>query len=245
MDCSENRNLLHGYMDGELDVPATLDVERHLRACPACAAEAKNLQAVSTALRNPALYRAMPDRFTQRVLASIGTAERRTPAFALRFWQFAALAASALLVLAVGWRFFGSPPEPTLLAQEVVRSHVRSMMANHLTDVPSSDQHTVKPWFDGKLDFAPPVVDLAAEGFPLVGGRLDYLADRPVAALVYKRRLHVINLFVWPAAGAREAPPAAVQGYNVVQWARGGMTFWAVSDVSPGDLKLFRESFEK
>ena len=129
-----------------------------------------------------------------------------------------------------------------LLAQEVVSSHIRSMMLNHLVDVPSSDQHTVKPWFNGKLDFAPEVKDFADQGFPLAGGRLDYIDNRTVAALVYQRRKHSINLFIWPSPGAPINPQQfSVNGYHIIHWTKSGASYWAVSDVNSTDLSEFAE----
>jgi len=138
------------------------------------------------------------------------------------------------------------PGADQFLATQLIASHVRSLMVNHLTDVASSDQHTVKPWLDAKLDFAPPVVDLASEGFPLIGGRLDYLDNRPVAALVYQRRKHFINLFVWPgeAAAARPVMAMSHQGYQLLHWADPDFNYWAVSDVSASDLQTFKQQFE-
>lgn len=160
-----------------------------------------------------------------------------------------ALAASFLLAIVLSsgttW-FFTASRTQDRLAEEIIASHVRSMQAEHLTDVTSTDQHTVKPWFGGKLDLSPPVVDLGAQGFPLVGGRLDYLDQRPVAALVYKHKQHVINLFVWTRTGSALAPalPTELQGYNLRHWQEGDMTLWAVSDVNGADLDEFVKAFQ-
>ena len=124
------------------------------------------------------------------------------------------------------------------VAQEIVSSHVRSLIGTHLLDVPSTDQHNVKPWFNGKLDYAPDVKDFVAEGFALAGGRVDYIDHRPVAALVYKRREHVINLFEWPSGSALSSP-SGVNGFNLVAWNRAGMDYWAVSDLNAGELGQF------
>ena len=139
--------------------------------------------------------------------------------------------------------FYGVPGQQDLLATQVVNGHVRSLMVAHLSDVTSSDRHTVRPWFSGKLDYSPPVKDLATEGFPLIGGRLDYMDERPVAALVYKHQLHTINVFVWPVHGKTTLAHGSVthQGFNVTSWQEEGMQFWAVSDLNTTDLQRFAE----
>jgi anti-sigma factor RsiW len=165
-------------------------------------------------------------------------------------WNWLALAAAIALAAFVASSFLPKLRQPgadQFLATELIASHVRSLMADHLTDVASSDQHTVKPWLDVKLDFAAPVVDLLGDGFPLIGGRLDYLDNHSVAALVYQRRKHFINLFIWPTtpADSKEQKMVEREGYHLVHWADGDFTYWAVSDVSVGDLQTFQRSFEQ
>src|SRR3989442_1053758 len=196
MNCQENRVLLHAFLDDELDPVRSLSVQSHLDACPDCAREHAAQRSLRAALRDEALYFRSPEGFESRVraaLASQGAIKRRAGwpsavgALLRMRWAWlpagAAVALLAVIVITIGR--FGTPaPGSTaddLLGREVVASHLRSLMANHLTDVPSSDQHTVKPWFNGRLDFSPPVKDLAGEGFALMGGRLDYLAGRPGA----------------------------------------------------------------
>jgi len=157
-------------------------------------------------------------------------------------WAWTSIAVAAVFIAMVAWqlgRLTSRPSPDDLLAQEVLASHVRSFMASHLTDVPSSDQHTVKPWFNGKLDFSPRVKDLSGDGFQLVGGRLDYLENRPVAALVYQRRKHFINLFIWPSPPDSKQKTLMRQGYNLVRWTQGGMAYWAVSDLNWTELQEF------
>ena len=256
MNCQETRVLLHAFLDDELDPVRSLDVQSHLDACPDCAREHAAHRSLRAALRDEALYFRSPAGLENRVRAALGSRgaiERRAgwldgvgALVRMRWAWLPAGATAALLAVTVItiWRF-GAPPSgrmaDNLLGREVVASHVRSLMAGHLTDVPSSDHHTVKPWFNGRLDFSPPVKDLAAQGFALVGGRLDYLAGRPVAALVYQRRLHVINLMVWPAPGVpdRSSIAATDQGYHVLHWTQAGMTYWAVSDLNENEMQEF------
>jgi anti-sigma factor RsiW len=157
-------------------------------------------------------------------------------------WEKFSIAFAVIAIVSWGLvAIFRSPSADDMLAEEVIAGHVRSLMADHLTDVPSSDQHTVKPWFEGKLDFSPRVADLTQKGFTLVGGRLDYIGNKPVAALVYQRRKHFINLYVWLSAPgpALTGKSWTRQGYNLVRWTASDMTYWAVSDISPTELEEF------
>ena len=154
-------------------------------------------------------------------------------------WLSAAFTGGAVAAMAL-MLFMNRVPSGDSIRQELLASHVRSMMVTHLTDVASSDQHTVKPWFQGKLNYAPPIRDFATDGFTLVGGRLDYVAGQPVAALVYKREQHVINVFVWPnSAMPTRGSFVAEQGFNVRRWYQVGMQFWAVSDLNEQELEAF------
>lgn len=258
MDCDRVQILLNPYLDGELDLATSLEIEQHLRGCERCALELQVLERLHAAAGDPALYRHAPARLERRVLDVLKTASAqsvplpsarrpalRRPALG---WPWLAPAAALLVVLAflAGWfgsRLLAAAPQPAL-AEQVQAAHVRSLMAGHLMDVVSSDQHTVKPWFNGKLDFSPPVTDLAAQGFPLDGGRLDYLDGRPVAALVYHRNKHIINLFIWPSAGGASAvQSASANGYNLFHWSDLGMTFWAVSDLNAQEMRQFIRAF--
>jgi anti-sigma factor RsiW len=243
--CAETQTLIHGYVDGELDLMKCLEIEQHLEACPACAQAHASLQAVRAAVQNSSLYFQAPPGLAKRVQSPPRRANHagRTPGWGPR--RLLAVAASLALVTTAGWgllRTLTARSADSFLTQELVASHVRSqMLASHQFDVASSDAHTVKPWFEGKLDFSPPVKDLASQGFPLIGGRLDYLHGRAVAVLVYQRRKHSINLFIWPASPGDETAPrtATRQGFHIREWTRSGMTFCAVSDLNEGDLQEF------
>ncbi len=245
MDHSRVRTLLHGYIDGELDLVNALEVEEHLRTCPDCSrlyAALKEEQAL-IADNSRALYYPAPPALRTQIIASIrqsGRAQRS--GFQLRWWQAAVAGLAVVLIILIagvasGWFAAGQNRQ---LAAEVQSAHVRSLMANHLTDIPSTDQHTVKPWFDGKLDFSPPVANLSAQGYPLIGGRLDYLDGRQVAALVYMRNKHIINLFIWPSTvNVNGLTASIINGYNIYHWSQSGMEYWAVSDLNDLEMRTF------
>ena len=239
MECPEARLLIHGYVDGELDLRAALEVEKHLAGCPPCTQALASHRALTAVLRAAPLEPRAPAHLRARLAESIRREQPPLPA--APWWRSVRLVAPgvavALLLLCV------VPRPPDRLAEDAVASHVRSLLPGHLEDVASTDRHTVKPWFAGKLDYAPPVEDCAPEGFPLEGARLDYLDHRTVAALVYRRRGHLINVFVWPAPGAADAQsqPAALSGYHVARWIQKAMVYWAVSDLNEAELDHFAQ----
>lgn len=241
MTCQETKPLLHAFADGELDLTRSLEIENHLQECQTCAQVNEEIRGLGLLLKGASARFTPSPNFEKRLRAAVRREANEKPA-RQSWWRWAMLAASvAVLVLAVSTMvaILNRPSADTLVGQEVLSSHVRSLMAQHLMDVLSSDQHTVKPWFDGKLDFSPPVKDLAQQGFELKGGRLDYIDNRPVAALVYQRRQHLINVFVWPAkSGSKTTTQASVsQGYNLIHWTNSGMEWWAVSDLNLAELQ--------
>ena len=247
MNCPDTRILLHAYFDRGLDLVRSLEIESHLRGCPHCDGTYQSLETLRKGLRGSELYFHAPPTLASRVRSRVrqaGLPVARTRSVAWHWdWAVAAMAMVAVAIAGIALSVSRRHSAGELMAQEVVSAHVRSLMANHSTDVASTDQHTVKPWFAGKLDYSPPVIDLAPEDFPLVGGRLDYLAGRPVAALIYARRKHVINLFIWPS---RESPNLAhagapINGFNVVRWTQAGMEWWAVSDLNAQELWQFAD----
>ena len=247
MNCREAHELIHGFVDSELGLVWNLEMEHHIHECPNCSGARERLRVMHTVFSDNSLYFQPPPMLEDRLrarLRNVGRAERRAWTISPT-WRGIGIAAALVLCIAGTWQVAittqrSSSTETT--GQEVVASHVRSLMATHLTDVPSSDQHTVKPWFNGKLDFSPLVTDLADRGFVLEGGRLDYLNNRAVAALVYRHRQHVINLFVWPTS----KPDSVIwssdrQGFHVSNWNKYHATYWAVSDLNAEELRQFAE----
>jgi anti-sigma factor RsiW len=243
--CAEMRLKLQADLDGELEAGDASSVAAHTLTCPDCAATQAELSTLSARLRTELSYHAAPARLRQAIAASIAapsapaTVVVRPARFGRRLGFGASFGASfalaACLTLAIVLPRGGGD-----LVDGIVASHIRALQPGHLMDVISTDQHTVKPWFDGRLDFAPPVKDFAAEGFPLIGGRLDYLAGRTVAALAYRRDKHIIDLYVWPGSATLAGfGDGAHNGYNVQHWTQDGMQFWAVSDVEAGQLADF------
>ena len=249
MVCRDVVDRLSAFVDDELDPVASREVARHLETCPTCAQALSRHRLLGESVRSNLEYHRAPDLLRARLMRELRDPVRRErePARGVaRPWRWlgAAGAAAAVVMVAAGsWLASSLSRERTEDAgvREAVSSHIRSLMANHLTDVASTDQHTVKPWFSGKVDFSPTVTDFAAEEYPLIGGRLDYLQGHPVAALVYMHRKHVINVFVWPQNGPADAITPAVtrQGYHVIHGMHGGMTFWVVSDLNAAELATF------
>jgi mycothiol system anti-sigma-R factor len=270
MNCEEATKLMDGYLDGELDPITSQAIEQHLRDCPNCEQRYMANRALIHAIGSAMPYHKAPTELRERIQSSLREEIAERPARNIaqdtqaRFprsqprprailwetsWNWLALAAAIIFAAIIAFTFvprLQRPGADQFLATQLIASHVRSLMANHLTDVASSDQHTVKPWLDTKLDFAPPVVDLSSEGFPLIGGRLDYLDNRPVAALVYQRRKHFINLFIWPGETGAARPTMAMshEGYQLLHWADPDFNYWAVSDVNANDLQTFKQQFE-
>lgn len=234
---------IDAQLDGELGAVEAAALEAHLSSCAECARfRDRRLALRSTIAREIPSFQA-PAALDARVRAALRDTfapRRAPPATASWTWRGMALAASLAIVAAGSWRLGANRATDQTLANEVLASHVRSLMPGHLTDVLSSDQHTVKPWFNGKLDFSPPVADFAGRGYPLLGGRLDYVNGRAVAALVYGRRQHLINVFVWPA-GERSggAPSLESRGYHLLHWATPQYAYWVVSDLGLPELRDF------
>lgn len=250
MNCVSSRELLGAYLDEELDAGLQTEMKSHLAECGACSGAYTRLRDQQADIRSHAPHYEAPVALLGSVRAALrleAANETRAASRTNRGWGWAALAASILLCISLGWNLFlfrSRTAEPDVMAENLLSSHVSSLIGTHLLDVPSSDQHTVKPWFNGKLDFSPDVRDLTSQGFPLLGGRIEYISERPVAALVFGRRKHVINLFTWPATAAPGVSSWSRQGYNLVHWTKGEMAYFAISDITLQELQQFRDLYE-
>jgi len=257
MNCDQALKLLATHADGELGLPHASELEAHLQGCADCRAQFAALTELRAGVRMHAAYHAAPAGLATRIRAalegesSVAPPAASAPAESPRrrwTWAWPQIGAALAMAFALAWSvglYLVLPGAEESLEKELVASHVRALMADHALDVASSDQHTVKPWFNGKLDFSPEVTDLAAQGFALAGGRLDYVGGRPVAALVYLHRQHRINLYVWPS-DRNDAPAGATrQGYHLLHWTRNAMSYWAVSDLNPVELAQFRDALLK
>jgi mycothiol system anti-sigma-R factor len=246
MQCEEIRSRLDAYVDGEIAEPERVLLREHLAECPECGPEMAALERLRDGIRRAApVYRA-PEALRSRIRAALRTEARAEAPAARPAPGWLAYAASILLAVAVGsggTLLITGERQGDAVANELIDSHLRSLLGSHLTDVASSDQHTVKPWFAGKSDVSPPAVDLAGEGFPLVGGRLDLIAGKPAPALVYRRRQHVINVFVLPASRADLGATLTRRGYTLRHWDEGDLGLWAVSDAAPSELAEFEHAF--
>ena len=249
MNCAQDQQLIECYADGELDAVTSATVEKHLEHCAACQRALDRFSSLRLLVKEAIPCPAVPRGLADRIRSRVKPLESAPPAFGHRWWEWlkpAALVAATAMVTWLAAVQFTQVPQKQIIAEEVISSHVRATLTGHVADVASSERHTVKPWLSSKLDFSPPVPDLTAAGFPLTGGRLDYVAGRPVAVLVYERRKHVIDLFVWPGNQAPRLDGVQTlsrNGYQVVNWNERGMALWAVSDLNAAELKLFTEKF--
>jgi anti-sigma factor RsiW len=251
-DCAEMRLLVQADVDGELEAAEAAGVEAHLQRCPDCAAVQMQLISLVGRVRRDVTSFAAPPKLRAAVLARLADlappeelTQRSAHDNRASWWSRlprlhlgSATPFGAGFALAACLALIFILPHTGSLPDAVVSDHIRALQPGHLMDVVSTDQHTVKPWFDGRLDFAPPVKNFEAQGFVLAGGRLDYLDGKKVAALIYQRRQHLIDLYVWPDGGHLDHGPTAGSrsGYNFLHWSQDGMAFWAVSDLAPNEL---------
>lgn len=244
MTCDEAEILLHALIDGELDAGHAREVEAHIAGCASCAASLAAYRQMSRTIADADLRYTAPLSLRRKIEASLPKAQAPSRRSVLKGFAMgsavSALAATGLVAIVL------RNDDEQRIMSEVVSAHLRSLQAGHLTDVISTDQHTVKPWFNGRLDVSPPVIDLTAKGFTLVGGRLDYIDARAIGAVVYRRRQHVINLFISQTASPERRPAKIdqVQGFNIRRWSDRGLNYWAVSDIGADELAEFGEKFE-
>jgi anti-sigma factor (TIGR02949 family) len=245
MKCEEARLLLHAWIDRELDPANSRLFDQHIAKCPECKAEADKFVSLSHAIKSEATRHEAPSELRSCVAKAIRQSQGGAVPNTMMPLKWSGFGAAVSLAACLAFLLVVRPDEQYVLQQELLSSHIRSLQDGHLTDVVSTDQHTVKPWFNGRLDISPPVTDLATDGFPLIGGRLDYVDGHPAAVLVYQYNKHIINLFIW-----HEEPgsfvlnqESTIQGYNMLHWQHDGLQFWAVSDVNSSKLGEFEQTY--
>jgi len=246
MNCQEAKRWLGPYCDRELDLPRALEVEVHLKACPDCERARQNLLSLTRHVRAAAFEAPAALRRSLTSQQAPAPALPPRPRFLSWFQIGMGAATASLLIGLVAFQLVARVHQQHLLT-ELADDHMRSLVANHLVDVPSSDRHTVRPWFEGKIDFAPPVPDLSVAGYPLVGGRLDYVEGHPAAALIYQFNKHYISVFVRPESPARTQAPVLLpsqRGYQIIAWQSGDLIFRAVSEIPERDLRDFATAFQ-
>ena len=245
MSCEQTRLILHAYFDSEFDAVRAAEFEGHLQDCAECMAALETQKLLRDAIHRSGLYERAPVSLRRAVRSQFLAGRESITTARFSSWRWLSAAAAVAIVAVAAWfvmPVLRGPSQELTLASEIVDAHLRSLQAGHLTDVASTDQHTVKPWFDGKVDFAPPVRDFSDQGFPLLGGRLDVLGGRTVAALVYGRRKHYVSVFVQPTNEKDLAPKSgSLRGYAWSHWRKSSMDYWIVSDTSPADLEALRQ----
>ncbi len=253
MSCDEVTELIHAWLDREVDPVRSSEIEGHLKACPVCLRKSQTYESLRTVITERATYFACPPAFKRQVRSALHSAARAEAPTAVKLtswlWDlnwfriFAPVAAAGLAVLVTAI-VLARPSEQELWAQAVVSAQVHSLIPDHLTDVASADQHTIKPWFNGRLDYSPPVIDLTKQGLPLVGARVEYLREHRIGVVVYKHGTHFINLFVWPTSASDASEKTLTrQGYHIVHWVESHMDCWAVSEIRTQDLEEFARFF--
>ena len=252
MTCDLTQTRLHAYFDGELDAVGAAEFERHLESCPDCETRLAAEDKLRSALVGAQLYARASETLRKKLQTSLPAAAvppyvKDPKASTEKSWRWLAIAASVILAAILGTHYLeklNHYSQQQAMAAVIVDAHLRSLQPGHLEDVISTDQHTVKPWFDGKIDFAPPVRDFASDGFPLLGGRLDVIDSRTAAALVYGRRKHIVNVFVEKSqSGDSHDASGELQGYHWITWQQNGFTFTAVSDTAYADLDQLKQLF--
>jgi len=248
MQCDEVRPLLGAYLDGEVDEAERASLRQHLEGCAECGPEAAALERLRDGIRSAAPVYQAPEALRSAVRAALRREAAQTSPMSMRAPGWLAYAASILIAVAIGSGgtfVLTGERQQNMIANEVIDSHLRSLLGSHLTDVQSSDKHTVKPWFAGRTDISPPGVDLAAAGFPLIGGRLDLIQGKPVPALVYRAGKHIINVFVLPARRGDFGETLTRRGYTLHHWNEGDIGYWAVSDAAADEFGKFEHDFRK